>query len=119
MASIVAALSVMESEGIVANADRIGREVLGPGLRALADRHEVVGEVRGMGVFWAVELVTDRATREPLPAAAMGALKAGLMARGVLPFVQDNRLHVVPPCVITDDEVAEGLATIDATLADL
>ncbi|PFG19271.1 aspartate aminotransferase family protein [Serinibacter salmoneus] len=119
MASIVAALGVMESEGIVANAARIGRDVLGPGLRALADRHTVIGEVRGMGVFWAVELVADRATREPLPAAAMGAVKAGSMARGVLPFVQDNRLHVVPPCIVTDEEIAEGLAAIDATLTDI
>lgn len=119
MASIVATIEAMEREGIVEHAAAIGADVLGPGLAALAERHDVVGEVRGRGVFWAVELVADRATREPLPASAMGALKKDLVARGVLPMVAENRLHVVPPCVITPDEAREGLAIIDDALAAL
>ncbi|WP_431797892.1 aspartate aminotransferase family protein [Microbacterium kunmingense] len=116
-ASIIAALDAMESEGIVDNARRIGAEAIGPGLVALAEKHEVIGEVRGEGVFWALELVADRETREPLPAAAIGALKKDLMARGLLPFTADNRIHVVPPCVVTADEVAEALEIYDAALA--
>ena len=116
-ASIIAALDAMESEGIVDNARRMGAEAIGPGLVALAEKHEVIGEVRGEGVFWALELVTDRETREPLPAAAVGALKKDLMARGLLPFTADNRIHVVPPCVVTADEVAEALDIYDAALA--
>ena len=116
-ASIIAALDAMESEGIVDNARRMGAEAIGPGLVALAEKHEVIGEVRGEGVFWALELVTDRETREPLPAAAVGALKKDLMARGLLPFTADNRIHVVPPCVVTADEVAEALEIYDAALA--
>ncbi len=112
-ASIVATLDAMESEGIVENARRIGQDVLGPALRALAERHEAIGEVRGVGVFWALELVSDRATREPLPAATMAALKRSLIEAGLIPFVQDNRIHVVPPCVVTDDEVAEAMALYD------
>ena len=65
-ASIVASIDAMKEEGIVENAKRIGEDVLGPGLRELAERHPVIGEVRGLGVFWALDLVTDRATREPL-----------------------------------------------------
>ena len=65
MASIVAALDAMADEGIVENAAAIGRDVLGPGLAELAETNPLVGEVRGLGVFWAVELVTDQATREP------------------------------------------------------
>ncbi|WP_159500151.1 aspartate aminotransferase family protein [Microbacterium sp. 18062] len=118
-ASIVATLDAMESEGIVENARRVGAEVIGPALRSLGEKHEVIGEVRGEGVFWALELVADRATREPLPAAAMGALKKDLLARGLLPFVQDNRIHVVPPCVVTDDDVAEAVEIYDAALAAL
>jgi len=118
-ASIVATLDAMESEGIVANAKRIGQDVLGPGLRALAGKHDVVGEVRGTGVFWALELVADRETRAPLAAADMGRLKAGLLERGLLPFVQDNRVHVVPPCIVTDDEVGQALAIYDEALAAL
>jgi taurine---2-oxoglutarate transaminase len=95
-ASIVASLTAMEEEGVVANAARIGADVLGPGLADLAARHELVGEVRGTGVFWAIELVCDRATREPVPAATMSQLKRALLERGLLPFVVDNRIHVVP-----------------------
>jgi taurine--2-oxoglutarate transaminase len=103
----------MEAEGIVENAARIGRDLLGPGLAQLAERHQVIGEVRGLGVFWALELVTDRVTREPVPAATIAALRTALMDRGLLPFVADNRIHVVPPCVVTDDEVQRALAIYD------
>ena len=116
-ASIVASITAMEEEGIVENAAAIGADHLAPGLAALQERHDIIGEVRGSGVFWALELVGDRDSRAPLPAAAMGALKADLVARGLLPFIQDNRIHVVPPAVVTADEVAEGLAIIDAALA--
>ncbi|WP_157000772.1 aspartate aminotransferase family protein [Agromyces laixinhei] len=117
MASIVAALDAMDSEGIVEHARAIGEAEIGPALTALAERHAVIGEVRGVGVFWAMELVADRATREPLPAAAMGRVKAALVDRGLLPFVQDNRIHVVPPCVVTAEEVAEAMAIYDEVLS--
>ena len=112
-ASIVAALDAMDEEGIVENAARIGRDVLGPGLHALAEQHPMIGEVRGVGVFWALDLVTDRDTREPVPAATIGALKKELMARGLLPFSADNRIHVVPPCTVTTEEVLRALAIYD------
>jgi taurine---2-oxoglutarate transaminase len=120
-AAAVATITAMRQEGIVDNADRIGREVLGPSLRQLAERHPVVGDVRGMGVFWALELVTDRATRQPLApyggtSPAMAELVATCMANGLLPFVNFNRLHVVPPCTITEEEAKEGLAVLDDSL---
>jgi len=118
-ASIVATLDAMEAEGIVENAARIGRDVLGPALHALAEKHDAIGEVRGEGVFWALELVADRETREPLGASAMGALKKDLIGRGLLPFVQDNRIHVVPPCIVTDDDVSEAIGIYDEALAAL
>lgn len=117
MASIVATLDAMASEGIVEHAREIGAESIGPALEELADRHQAIGEVRGEGVFWAIEFVTDRKTREPLPAAAMGKLKAALVGRGLLPFVQDNRIHVVPPCVVTAEEVADAMAIYDEVLS--
>lgn len=119
MAAVVATIEAMEDEKVVENAARIGTDVLAPGLAALADAHPSVGEVRGTGVFWALELVVDRATREPVGPAAMGAVKAGLLDRGLLPFVQDNRIHVVPPCVVTDAQVATALAAYDAVLSEL
>lgn len=117
MASIVAALDAMESEGIVDNAARIGRDVLAPALAELAAKHPIIGEVRGEGVFWALELVTDQATREPVSAAVMGRIKTELLERNLLPFLSENRIHVVPPCVVTDSEVAEAIAIYDQVLS--
>ena len=116
MASIVAALDAMEDEGIVENAARVGRDVLGARPRRAPGKHPIIGEVRGEGVFWALELVADRASREPVNGAVMGRIKAELLGRGLLPFLADNRIHVVPPCVVTDDEVAEALAVYDEVL---
>jgi len=121
-ASIVATIDVMKDEDIVGNAAKIGADVLGPGLRELAERHPVIGEVRGTAVFWALDLVSDRATREPLApyggsSPAMTALVAECKARGLMPFTNYNRLHVVPPCTIAEAQAKEGLAILDEALA--
>ena len=112
----------MTEEGVVDNAKRIGNDVLGPGLRDLAERHPVIGEVRGLGVFWALDLVTDRATKEPLApyggtSAAMTELVVECKKRGLMPFTNFNRMHVVPPCTVTDAEAKEGLAILDEVFA--
>jgi taurine--2-oxoglutarate transaminase len=113
MASIVASIDAMDDEGIVDNAAMIGAEVLGPGLLELASRHPMIGEVRGLGVFWALDLVRDAATREPVAPATVGLLKSELLKRGLLPFTADNRIHVVPPCTVTAEQVAAALAIYD------
>ncbi|MFD4354722.1 aspartate aminotransferase family protein [Nocardia sp. NPDC058518] len=120
-AAAVATINAMTEERIVENAADIGAKVIGPGLRELAQRHPSIGEVRGLGVFWALELVRDRTTREPLApyggtSPAMNELVAACRAGGLLPFVNFNRLHVVPPCVITEAETKEGLAILDQAL---
>ena len=120
-ASIVASIDAMTEEGIIDNAKRIGTDVLGPGLRDLAERHPVIGEARGLGVFWALDLVSDRATKEPLApyggtSPAMTEFTAECKKRGLMPFVNFNRTHVVPPCTITDAEAKEGLAILDEVL---
>ena len=121
-AAAVATINAMREEAIVENAARIGEKVLGPGLRALARRHPSIGEVRGTGVFWAVELVADRATKEPLApyggtSPAMNDVVAACKAGGLLPFANFNRIHAVPPCTVTESEALEGLAILDAALA--
>ncbi len=121
-ASIVATIDVMKEEDIIGNARRVGEHVLGPGLRELAERHPVVGEVRGTAVFWALDLVSDRATREMLApyggsSEAMNALVADCKSRGLIPFTNYNRLHVVPPCTVSESEAKEGLAILDDALA--
>ncbi|MER6855680.1 aspartate aminotransferase family protein [Streptomyces pilosus] len=123
-AAAVATINVMEEEGIVGNAAALGASVVGPGLRALAERHPCVGEVRGVGMFWALELVRDRETREPLVPynatgeanAPMAAFAAAAKEAGIWPFVNMNRTHVVPPCNVSEAELKEGLAALDAAL---
>ena len=90
----------------------------------MAERHPSVGDVRGLGCFFAIELVSDRTTREPLvpfnasgaDAAPMNEFAAACKAEGVWPFVHFNRTHVAPPLVISDDELRAGLAVIDRAL---
>jgi taurine--2-oxoglutarate transaminase len=123
-AAAVATIESMEKEGVVENARRIGEEVLGPGLRDLASRHPVIGEVRGVGTFWALDLVTNRATKEPLApyggsSEAMGVLLSAVKAEHLLIFSNFHRLHVVPPCVITEEEAREGLARLDRALTSV
>ena len=120
-AAAVATINAMEDEGIVANAARMGDEVIGPLLRDIAARHRCVGEVRGTGVFWALELVADEHTREPLApyggtSEAMTAVVSACKSNGLLPFTNFNRVHVVPPCTVSEAEAREGLAILDDVL---
>ena len=124
-ASAVASINIFRDEGIIDHAREIGEKVIGPGLADLAERHPSVGEVRGLGVFWALELVRDRVTREPLVpfnasgelAAPMAEVAAACKQRGLWPFTHFNRIHVVPPCTVSEDEVRKGLAVLDEALA--
>jgi len=123
-ASAVASITIFREEGIVEHARAHGEDVIGPELRRLAEKHPSVGEVRGLGVFWALELVRDRETREPLvpfnaagaDAAPMNEFAAACKQRGLWPFTHFNRTHVVPPCTTSADEVREGLAILDEAL---
>ena len=117
-ASAVATIDVMRNEKIVENAREMGEKVIGPALRALAEKHPVIGEVRGVGVFWALDLVKDRATREPLApyggtSEAMGLFVSECKKNGLMPFSNFNRVHVVPPCNVSAEEVAEGVEIMD------
>ena len=121
-ASIVASIDAMKEEGIVENAKAIGANVIGPALREMQERHPVMGDVRGLGVFWGIDLVTNRETREPIApyggtSPAMVELVTEAKKRGLMPFVNFNRLHVVPPCTVSEDEAKAGLAIIDEVLS--
>jgi taurine--2-oxoglutarate transaminase len=123
-ASAVASIGIFEEEGIIEHARSLGEKVIGPKLRDLAARHPSVGEVRGLGVFWALELVRSRATREPLvPYNAAGAaaqpmveFASAMRQRGAWPFVHFNRTHFVPPCTVSEAEVEEGIDALDGAL---
>lgn len=116
MAAIVATLDAMKEERVVENAAAMGDGVLQPGLLALAEKHALIGHVRGRGLFQAIELVTDRQRKTPVAAADMGAIKQALIDGGLLPFVVENRIHVVPPCTINVEQIQQGLTIFDRVL---
>lgn len=120
-AAAVAAIEAMESEGVVEHAERLGTEVIAPRLAQLKERHPSVGDVRGIGAFWAIELVMDRETKEPLApygqtASVMKDIMAECRRRGAVPFMNMNRLHICPPLNITDEDLNFGLDVVDEAL---
>ena len=123
-AAAVATIDVMTEEKMVEHAAEIGQNVIKPALEALAAKHKVIGEVRGLGVFWAIELVKDRSTREPLApyggsSPAMGELMAACKKAGMIPFMNFNRIHICPPLNVSEAELNEGFAILDAALASI
>ena len=123
-ASVVASINIFKEEGLIEHARMLGTDVIGPELAKLQAKHPSVGEVRGLGVFWALDLVSNRETRKPLvpynaagaDAAPMNELAAACKERGLWPFTHFNRMHVVPPINTPVDEVLQGIAIIDEVL---
>jgi taurine--2-oxoglutarate transaminase len=66
-----------------------------------------------LGCFFALDLVADPVTKKPLDPATVGALKAEIVSRKMLPFVVDNRIHVTPPLIVNADEIAQALEIYD------
>ena len=123
-AAAVATIDVMTEEKMVENAAAIGENVIKPLLHELMAKHKVIGEVRGKGVFWALDLVTDRATRAPLApygasSPAMNELVAACKKLGLFPFNNYNRMHICPPCNVSEAEIREGFAILDQAFASI
>ena len=123
-AAAVATIDAMLEEKMVEHAAEIGQSVIKPALEALAAKHKVIGEIRGVGVFWAIELVKDRQTREPLApyggsSPAMGELMAACKKAGMIPFMNFNRIHICPPLNVSEAELKEGFAILDAALTSI
>jgi taurine--2-oxoglutarate transaminase len=100
-------------------------EVFREELAALQKRHPSIGDVRGLGCFWGLELVRDRDTREPLvpfnaageAAAPIGRVGKAALERGLYLMTHWNVVMVCPPLTITREEVDEGIAALDEALA--
>ncbi len=123
-ASAVASIEAFREEEIVEHAAELGG-VFADELRGLQERHPSVGEVRGLGCFWGVELVKNRETREPLvPFNATGEAFAPVarvaraaLERGLYLMTHWNVVMVVPPLTITREELDEGIGILDEALA--
>lgn len=123
-AAAVATITAMTEEKMVEHAAQIGQDVIRPLIEELAAKHKVIGEVRGLGVFWAIELVKDRETHEPLApyggsSPAMGELMAACKKAGMIPFMNFNRIHICPPCNVSEAEVRAGFAILDQALTSI
>ena len=123
-AAAVASINIFKEEKIVEHARMLGKDIIGPALEKMKAKHQSVGDVRGLGVFWAIELVKNRETREPyVPFNASGPDAKPMMdlivackERNLWPFTHFNRIHVVPPCNTPVEDVKAGLAIIDEVL---
>jgi taurine---2-oxoglutarate transaminase len=123
-ASAVASIEAFREEGVVENSAEVGA-YLGERLRGLQDGHPSIGEVRGLGCFWGVELVKSRETREMLvpyngtgeAAAPVARLARAALERGLYLMTHWNVIMVVPPLTVTREEVDEGIEILDEVLA--
>ena len=115
-AAIVAAIESYRDDELPARAALLG-DTLGEALRALAHTRPVVGEVRGLGLLWALELV-EAGTRVPLNAIALGRLAAALRRRHLHVHKRENLVYVAPPLVATEADLTEGVARLAAALDD-
>jgi taurine--2-oxoglutarate transaminase len=114
-AAALATIEAYEEGEIFENAKKVGRH-LGECLEELKARHPSVGDVRYIGLFSGLELVKNRETKEPMD---ITPLKNFLISHGVYVFNFKNVLFVVPPLVITEEQLDEGLNLIDEGLAEL
>ena len=123
-ATAVATIEAMKSEKMVENAANVGEKILGPGLKELAKKHKVIGDVRGVGVFWGIDMVSDQSTREPLApygssSPKMNEIVATCKKNGLMPFNNFNRIHLVPPCNISEADTKTGLEIFSNSLTEL
>ncbi len=124
LAPAIAAIDEYKRLDLLNRSTQMG-ELLGQKLRALAHKHPCIGDVRGMGLFWAVELVKDRTTKEPFnipqdkaqkKPLVIDAVAAEMTKRGVTVLAWVSHLVIAPPLIITEEQIDEGIAALDAAL---
>ena len=125
LAPAIAAIDEYKRLDLLNHATKMG-EILGNKLRALAEKHPSVGDVRGVGLFWALELVRDRKTREPFNTPqdkaarrplVIDAVTADLQKRGVTVLGWVSHMVIGPPLIITEAQIDEAITALDASLA--
>jgi taurine--2-oxoglutarate transaminase len=114
-AAALATIEAYEEDKIFENAKKVGKH-LGECLEELKTKHPSVGDVRYIGLFSGIELVKNRETKEPMD---LTPLKNFLIAHGLYVFNFKNILFVVPPLVITEEQLDEGMNLIDEGLTEL
>jgi taurine--2-oxoglutarate transaminase len=114
----VATVNVYSEDGLIENSKAMG-QVLAAELEHIQDNHPVVGDIRHIGLFSCLEIVTDRQTKQPMDDNKMGQVRNKLVADGLSTFVNHNLIFVCPPLCITEAELHEGLKIIDNAISIL
>lgn len=123
-AAAVANIEALQEEGIVARVSHLG-EHLHARLQELADRHPVIGDIRGAGLLYCTELVANRATRAPLslwnqaPSEALARFSKAILDAGLHTMVRWNWVFHCPPLTVTEAEIDEGIEILDAALSEI
>lgn len=120
----VACLNYYKDNDILGNVNKSGK-VLGEILEELKAKHKCVGDVRYIGLFSAVELVKDKAAREPLvpyggdKLGVMGGIIGKLKAKKFMTYSHENMILVCPPLIITPEQLREEMVKLDEVLAEV
>lgn len=117
-AAALAVLDKIEREDLLASARRVG-EIVARRFGEMQAEHEVIGDVRGRGAMWAMELVADRTTKEPLATETMSAISRAALERGVIVLTAGtygNVIRLLPPLTIDEALLEEGLGLLDEAI---
>ncbi|MED0991467.1 4-aminobutyrate--2-oxoglutarate transaminase [Bacillus nitratireducens] len=119
-AAALAVLDVIEEENLVKRAVEIGERMMEV-FNSWKEKYELVGDVRGLGAMTAIELVKNKETKEPA-AEEVKAIMKETHSKGVITIsagIYSNVLRFLPPLVITDEQLEEGLTILEAAIAKL
>jgi len=121
-AAAIENMRIIEDENLLSNTLAMGAHMV-DNLNALADKHPVIGDVRGKGLFCGAELVSDRASREPAPEKMVQAVVADCMAQGVVIGATNrsvpgfnNTLCFSPALIATKDDINQITDAVDQAL---
>jgi len=121
LAAAIANIQVMQEDRLVEHAAAMG-PILHRMLTDLGEQHPSVGEVRSIGLFGIIELVRDRKTKEPMTpfngtSPEMVAFRKFLLDRGIYLYTHWHTVLIIPPLIITEEQLEEGFSVIDEALA--
>jgi taurine--2-oxoglutarate transaminase len=120
LAAAIANIQILQKDHLIERSAALG-PVLHRMLTDLGEQHPSVGEVRSIGLFGVIELVRDRRTKEPMApfnntSPEMTALRQNILSEGVFLYTHWHTVLVIPPLVITEEQLAEGFSVLDKAL---
>ena len=121
LAAAIANIHVLQEDHLIEHTHQMG-PVLHRMLTDLGEQHPSIGEVRSIGLFGIIELVRDRKTKEPMApwnssSQEMTALRKELLEKGLFIYTHWHTLLIIPPLIITEEQLAEGFAILNAALS--